>query len=173
MSKDSIHYGQLVEQALRGVVRDVLVRVAREGIPAPHHFYVTFRTDHPGVGLAASLRERYPNEMTIVLQHQYWDLQVDDEGMAVTLSFNNQPQRIVIPFAALKVFADPGVEFGLQFTIEPPLVEKQPLESLPMLAGLDNEVTEMPERDKDAEASEHPLPEGGAEIVSLDRFRKR
>ena len=171
MSKDSIHYGQLVEQALRGVVRDVLLRVAREGMPSPHHFYVTFRTDHPGVTLAPSLRERYPNEMTIVLQHQYWDLQVDDDTMAVTLSFNNQPQRIVIPFAALKVFADPGVEFGLQFTIEPPLPEKAAAPALPLLAPREGELTELPERA--AEPAEHPVPEGGAQIVSLDRFRKR
>ncbi|WP_191060235.1 SspB family protein [Geminicoccus harenae] len=173
MSKDSIQYGQLVEQALRGVVRDVLSRVAREGLPQPHHFYITFRTDHPGVGLAASLRERYPTEMTIVLQHQYWDLQVDDEAVAVTLSFNNQPQRIVIPFAALKVFADPGVEFGLQFTIEPP-AEENLAETVPLLAGRDREA---PVRDRAAgDDVAEPADEaasGGAQIVSLDRFRKR
>ena len=173
MSKDSIQYGQLVEQALRGVVRDVLSRVAREGLPQPHHFYITFRTDHPGVGLAASLRERYPTEMTIVLQHQYWDLQVDDETMAVTLSFNNQPQRIVIPFAALKVFADPGVEFGLQFTIEPP-PEENLAETVPLLAGRDREA---PVRDHAGDDVAEPADEaasgGGAQIVSLDRFRKR
>lgn len=169
MSKDSIHYGQLVEQALRGVVRDVLVRVAREGMPSPHHFYITFRTDHPGVGLSASLRERYPAEMTIVLQHQYWDLQVDDDAVAVTLSFNNQPQRIVIPFDALKVFADPGVEFGLQFTIETP-AEEQGGE---LVSTLEQHEREPGEHAGNGEAAGHAMPEGGAQIVSLDRFRKR
>ncbi|WP_159710496.1 SspB family protein [Geminicoccus flavidas] len=174
MSKDSIQYGQLVEQALRGVVRDVLSRVAREGLPQPHHFYITFRTDHPGVGLAASLRERYPTEMTIVLQHQYWDLQVDDEAIAVTLSFNNQPQRIVIPFAALKVFADPGVEFGLQFTIEPP-AEENLAETVPLLAGRDRDAParEPAASDDAAEPADEAASGGGAQIVSLDRFRKR
>jgi hypothetical protein len=174
MSKDSIQYGQLVEQALRGVVRDVLSRVAREGLPQPHHFYITFRTDHPGVGLAASLRERYPTEMTIVLQHQYWDLQVDDETIAVTLSFNNQPQRIVIPFGALKVFADPGVEFGLQFTIEPP-AEENLAETVPLLAGRDREapVHDRAAGDDTAEPADEAASGGGAQIVSLDRFRKR
>ncbi|WP_027134054.1 SspB family protein [Geminicoccus roseus] len=170
MSKDTIFYGHLVEQALRGVVRDVLSRVAREGMPSPHHFYITFRTDHPGVGLAASLRERYPNEMTIVLQHQYWDLEVDDETVAVTLSFNNQPQRIVIPFAALKVFADPGVEFGLQFTIEPTAAEPA-AETVPLLAAREREARA--EVGAPGEDAEEPVPEGGAQIVSLDRFRKR
>ena len=172
MSKETIHYGQLVEQALRSVVKDVLVRVAKDGLPSPHHFYITFRTDQPGVGLAASLRERYPTEMTIVLQHQYWDLQVDEDSVAVTLSFNNQPQRIVIPFTALKVFADPGVEFGLQFTIEPTEAEggadPVPLMVEPPRGGLAlTKPTESHDGPEDA------VPEGGAQIVSLDRFRKR
>jgi hypothetical protein len=170
MSKDSIQYGQLVEQALRGVVRDVLLRVAREGIPAPHHFYITFRTDHPGVGLAASLRERYPSEMTIVLQHQFWDLQVDDTSLAVTLSFNNQPQRIVIPFTALKVFADPGVEFGLQFTIESP-AEEPVAEAVPLLSSRERD--SKPAVEEGADLAEASPESGGAQIVSLDRFRKR
>ena len=163
MSKDKIQYGRLVEDALRGVVRDVIARVAREGMPAPHHFYITFRTDHPGVSLSDQLRERYPGEMTVVLQHQYWDLQVDDQGMGVTLSFNNQPQRIEIPFAAMKVFADPGVEFGLQFTIETP---PEAADAVPLLPTRQ-------EREDEPAAAHEPVPEGGAEIVPLDRFRKR
>ena len=119
MRRSRIDYGRLVESALRTVVRDVL-HAARpsEGAPAPHHFYITFRTRHPGVAIPEFLRDRYPVDMTIVLQHQFWDLTVDDEGFAVTLSFNDQMQRLRIPFAAIKVFADPGVEFGLQFTLD-------------------------------------------------------
>ena len=172
MSKETIHYGLLVEQALRGVVRDVLLRVAKEGLPSPHHFYITFRTDHPGVGLAASLRERYPSEMTIVLQHQYWDLQVDDDSVAVTLSFNNQPQRIVVPFAALKVFADPGVEFGLQFTIEPPEMAAS-TGAVPLLTSHSNGAEQRDAGDAADDDPDDPVPAGGAQIVSLDRFRKR
>jgi len=113
-----IEYGHLIEAALRTVVRDVLGRLARDEVPSPHHFYISFRTTHPGVELADYLRERYPNEMTIVLQHQYWDLEVGEESFSVMLSFNDTPERLTIPYEAIKVFADPGVEFGLQFTLE-------------------------------------------------------
>ena len=110
------------------------------------------------------LRDRYPTDMTIVLQHQFWDLAVDEEGFAVTLSFNDQMQRLRIPFAAIKVFADPGVEFGLQFTLEedgqPPTAEVK------LLGGGE------PDRPGD-EGEDSPVPPGGAEIVTLDRFRKK
>ena len=118
MRRSRIDYGRLVETALRTVVRDVLSGLAKDGAPPPHHFYVTFRTRHPGVAIPEFLRDRYPVDMTIVLQHQFWDLAVDEEGFAVTLSFSDQLQRLRIPYAAIKVFADPGVEFGLQFTID-------------------------------------------------------
>ena len=118
MRRSRIDYGRLVESALRTVVRDVLERLGKEGAPSPHHFYITFRTHHPGVAIPDFLRDRYPVDMTIVLQHQFWDLEVDEDGFAVTLSFNDQMQRLRIPFTAIKVFADPGVEFGLQFTLE-------------------------------------------------------
>jgi hypothetical protein len=160
MARGSIDYGRMVEQALRSVVRDVLRRLAVEGLPPPHHFYITFRTSDPGVEIPDYLRERYPTEMTVVLQHQFWDLEVDDGGLAVTLSFNDVPQRLRIPFHAIKVFADPGAEFGLQFTLEPeivplpgPGVEKKPA--------------------RPAEPADGEPPKGGAEIVALDRFRKK
>jgi hypothetical protein len=159
MAKGQIDYGRLVEGALRTVVRDVLGRLASEGLPPPHHFYVTFRTGAPGVELADYLRERYPAEMTIVLQHQFWGLEVDEDGFAVTLSFNDVPQRLRVPFEAIKVFADPAAEFGLQFTIEPdPEPERPPGTTAP--------VVELPR------SSGEPV-EGGAEIVTLDRFRKK
>jgi len=161
MARGAIDYGRMVEQALRTVVRDVLRRLAVDGLPPPHHFYITFRTSDPGVELPDYLRERYPTEMTVVLQHQFWDLEVDDNGLSVTLSFNDVPQRLRIPFHAIKVFADPGAEFGLQFTLEPDIVP---------LPG--------PAPEKKPAARVEPdgggeRPKGGAEIVALDRFRKK
>ncbi len=161
MARSAIDYGRMVEQALRTVVRDVLRRLATEGLPPPHHFYITFRTSDPGVELPDYLRERYPTEMTVVLQYQYWDLEVDDEGLSVTLSFNDVPHRIRIPFHAIKVFADPGAEFGLQFTLEPEIVPLAQPERKPQPAG------------RKAEERREGQPEGGAEIVALDRFRKK
>ncbi|MCS6878517.1 MAG: ClpXP protease specificity-enhancing factor SspB [Geminicoccaceae bacterium] len=161
MARSAIDYGRLVEQALRTVVRDVLRRLATEGLPPPHHFYITFRTSDPGVEMPEYLRERYPNEMTVVLQYQYWDLEVDDHGLSVTLSFNDVPHRLRIPFHAIKVFADPGAEFGLQFTLEPEIVPLASSERKPQTPAK-----------KDEEEPRGP-PKGGAEIVALDRFRKK
>ncbi|MGE3294072.1 MAG: SspB family protein, partial [Geminicoccaceae bacterium] len=158
-----IDYGRLVETALRTVVRDVLLRLAKEGAPPPHHFYVTFRTRHPGVVIPEFLRDRYPTDMTIVLQHQFWDLAIDDEGFAVTLSFSDQLQRLRIPFAAIKVFADPGVEFGLQFTID----EDGETESA------DVRLLGASVKGGKEEPGEAGAESGGAEIVTLDRFRKK
>jgi hypothetical protein len=115
MAEEGLRYDRMVETALRSVVREALSEVAREGLPGEHHFYVTFRTDAPEVSVPDFLRERYPREMTIVLQHQFWDLEIEAEGFSVTLSFSEQPTRLTIPFAAITAFADPSVRFGLQF----------------------------------------------------------
>lgn len=181
MRQSRIDYGRLVEGALRGVVRDVLARAGREGIPAPHHFYVTFRTGAPGVVIPDFLRERYPVDMTIVLQHQFWDLEADADGFSVTLSFNDQLHRLRIPFSALKVFADPGVEFGLQFSLENESGEVTPLRpstqappagetEAKLLAGPAPAAAGRQQQDA---ADEEQAPAGGAEIVSLDRFRRK
>jgi hypothetical protein len=166
MRRSEIDYGRLVENALRMVVRDVLERLGREGAPSPHHFYITFRTHHPGVSIPEFLRDRYPTDMTIVLQHQFWDLAVDDDGFGVTLSFNDQMQRLRIPFSAIKVFADPGVEFGLQFTLEED-GERRSAEPIRLLGGVGRQTLEEGDAESAAPA------EGGAEIVTLDRFRKK
>jgi uncharacterized protein len=113
--EDLIGYGQLVEQALRGVVREALRRVAKSGLPGDHHFYITCRTRDPGVQLPPYLREQYPQEITLVLQHQFWDLAVEDERFGITLSFGGRNERIVVPFSAVTAFADPSIDFGLQF----------------------------------------------------------
>lgn len=169
MRRQQIDYGQLVEAALRTVVRDVLRQFAAGEVPAPHHFYVTFRTDFPGVEIPDYLHSRYPSEMTIVLQHQFWDLEVNEDWFAVTLSFNDQPERLVIPFEALRVFADPGVEFGLQFTLgnEADGAEATPL---PLSAKTGAKPRAVAEEEAEEQAAEQ---NGGAEIVTLDRFRKK
>jgi len=115
MTDQDLRYDRMVENALRDVVRQALRLAADQGLPGNHHFYITFRTDHPGSALADHLVERYPGEMTIVLQHQFWGLQVHDDLFEVTLSFNDKPERLRIPFEAVVAFADPSVRFGLQF----------------------------------------------------------
>jgi hypothetical protein len=115
MKQDDLRYDRLVEAALRGVVRDALRAAMPDCMPGDHHFYLTFRTRAPGVKIPAFLLEQYPEEMTIVLQHQFWGLKADDEHFEVTLSFNNRPADLYVPFAALTAFIDPSVKFGLQF----------------------------------------------------------
>lgn len=113
--KDYLIYPKIVEGALRGVVRQALEQVAEHGLRGNHHVYVSFRTKYPGVVLSDYLREKYPDEMTIVLQHRFWDLRITDTVFEVGLSFNNVPEAMTIPFAAMTGFADPSVQFGLQF----------------------------------------------------------
>jgi len=115
MTQDRMNYNQMVEQALRGVVRQALQRVAEDGLPGTHHFYIGFRTGDPGVEMPEHLRARYPDEMTIVLQHQFWGLQVDEDAFSVSLSFNKRPELLHIPYSAISSFFDPAVQFGLQF----------------------------------------------------------
>ena len=110
-----IDYESLAQDAMRGVVRTVLARTAKNGLPGDHHFYISFDTQAPGVGLSKRLKEKYPEEMTIVLQHRFWDLSVTEDRFEVKLTFDGIPERLVIPFAALKVFFDPSVRYGLQF----------------------------------------------------------
>jgi uncharacterized protein len=173
--KDLLRYDQMVECAMRGVVREALARTAANGLPGAHHFYITFKTRAPGVSLAAHLAQKYPVEMTIVLEHQFWDLAVREHEFDVTLSFNNRPERITIPFAAIAAFADPSVKFGLQFpaadagaeipneakpgteTGKPKAAEKQPELALTKTVGK-----------RDANPSGKP-----GEVVALDAFRKK
>ena len=115
MARDTLQYDKMVEGALRGVVREALIFVSKNGLPGNHHFYLTFRTDHPGVDISDALRAQYPNDMTVVLQHQYWGLEVNDDHFVVNLSFSNMPERLQVPYAALMSFVDPSVKFGLQF----------------------------------------------------------
>ena len=159
MPDQSLDYGQLVERALRQVVREALAVVAERGLPGRHHHYITFRTDHPGVAIADDLRARYPTEMTIVLQHEFWGLDVGEDRFAVGLSFGGVPHRLEIPFDALTMFADPSVEFGLQFAKS----DAAPADAATAPAVPTPTSGETPE----------PPAEGGAEVVTLDRFRNK
>ena len=115
MPNDLIRYDLLVQNALRGVVRKVLMDVVRDGLPGSHHFYISFRTDEPRTRVSERLREKYPEEMTIVLQHEFWDLVVNDRGFEVGLSFSKIPERLFVPYEAITAFFDPSVQFGLKF----------------------------------------------------------
>jgi hypothetical protein len=117
MAKDYIRYDLLAQDALRGVVRKVLHTAAQQGLPGEHHFYISIATTVPGVVLSQRLRDQYPDEMTIILQHQFWDLDIDDNEFSVTLSFGGAPERMTVPFAAIKGFFDPSVQFGLEFVV--------------------------------------------------------
>jgi uncharacterized protein len=159
MVQDLFQYEKMVETALRGVAREALARAARDGLRGGHHFYVTFRTGAPGVVLPPPLLIKYPEEMTIVLQHQYWGLEVGDLAFSVTLSFSGRMERLNVPFTAITTFADPSVKFGLQFEV-PKDARPEPVPSVPAPAAVPA---------GDAEKSERPA----AEIVTLDRFRRR
>jgi hypothetical protein len=114
-AEQEIDYEALVQGAMRGIVRTLLARVAKSGLPGEHHFYIAFNTAAPGVSMSPRLKARYPEEMTVVLQHRFWDLAVTDERFEVKLTFDGVPERLVVPFAAVKVFFDPSVPYGLQF----------------------------------------------------------
>ena len=155
MSEDLLRYDRLVEKALRGVVREALSTVAEQkALPGDHHFFITFLTGAEGVKIPTYLRQQYPDEMTIVLQYQFYDLKVADEVLHVTLSFNNKLEELVIPLAAITTFADPAVSFALQFQ-----------------SGFDDGDDE--DGDGEESSAKPPRPPGGAEVVTLDAFRKK
>lgn len=153
---DAFRYDKMVEKALRGVVRQALEEVVKDGLVDDHHFYITFFTDHAGVKLPGYLKERYPGEMTIVLQHQFYDLEVEGDKFSVMLSFNNVPERLTIPLQAVTIFADPSVNFALQFQ---PLSEE------------DDEDMHFEAEELDIDGDDKQKKKG--EVVSLDSFRKK
>ena len=189
MPEDLIRYEALVLDALRGVVRAVLLRVLKRGIPGDHHFFITFDTSAPGVGLSKRLKDQYPHEMTIVLQHQFWDLAVTDDRFEVRLSFNNVPERLIIPFGAVRIFQDPTVHFAL--ALRPPEGDEAGKAGLTVRfsasTGTEGGSGRCPwprpwrRRGRPrSRVSPHPENEDGpreerrtAEVVSLDKFRKK
>lgn len=199
MAADLIRYDLLAQDALRGVVRKVLSDVAARGLPGEHHFFISFDTRGDGVKMSDRLRAKYPEELTIVLQHQFWDLVVHDDHFEVGVSFNGIPERLTVPFAAIKGFFDPSVQFGLQFEL---VTEAKPLEqdsaqdtgtlgdarpgvrSVPRGAASEPEETRpggtsvpVTRQNADLPVIDGPLPSeetgGGAQVVRLDKFRKK
>lgn len=162
---ETLRYDRMVESALRGVVKRSIQEVIDHGLPGDHHFYITFLTDYEGVKIPDYLRERYPGEMTIVLQYQFSELKVDDQLLQVTLSFNNVPERLRIPLAAISIFADPSVNFALQFQ---PLGEAIDDADLAALDELDDGA---PDDDGGGKGGKKSKKTG--EVVSLDKFRKK
>jgi len=174
-SGDGLHYDVMVENALRGVVREALTHVAEHGLPGEHHFYITFRSEHPGVDMPPTLRERYPHEMTIVLQYQFWDLDVGADAFAVTLSFNNRSERVVVPFEAVTSFADPSVRFGLQFEAGDDSGEADSGEADAGSPATGQPTTDSPSAADSGTAAQDTAAEEapGDNVVTLDRFRRK
>ena len=177
MSADSIDYGELMQAALKGVMRSALGVAAKTGLPGRHHFYITFRTDHPGVSIATHLKAQYAEEMTVVLQHQFEGLDIDSDGFSVTLRFNRRPERLSIPFDAVTAFVDPAVNFALHF-------QPQDGDGGATLGDLATRTTgaasaKSPAAPPASSAEEEPDPDddggagGGSTVVSLDAFRNK
>jgi uncharacterized protein len=145
----TIDYGNLMHRAMRGLIQQVLTNVQEHGLPGAHHFFITFDTNHPDVALADWLHDRYPGNMTVVIQHWFDNLDVDDEGFAITLNFGDKPEPMYIPFDAIRTFVDPSVEFGLRF-----------------------ETVDSDEDDEDEDDTAEDEPSRDAQVVSLDSFRK-
>ena len=183
MADDLIRYDVLAQEALRGVVRKVMAEIAQTGLPGEHHFFITFDTHHPGVRISSRLAAQYPDEMTVVMQHQFWDLTVTDTAFEIGLSFNGIPERLLVPFKAINAFVDPQASFGLKFDAE-----------------VADEASEQPESDAGGErrgtggaddaapvsedavaandtagdkAAKDSADAAGAQVVSLDSFRKK
>lgn len=198
MPKDMIRYDVLAQEAFRGLVKKVLAEVAHAGLPGEHHFYIIFDTRAPGVRISARLKERYPDEMTIVIQHQYWELVVNDTSFEIGLSFSGVPEKLVVPFASIRGFFDPSVEFAVQFPLvdesgnAADMPEEGPLKAIGPASG-EPKVASRPSKGQAAKepaakpakpaakAPEEPKPaeEAGEErasgptVVSLDAFRKK
>jgi hypothetical protein len=168
MATDHIRYDVLARDALRGVLRRVLTDAAEHGLPGEHHFFITFVSTADGVKLSPRLLAQYPEEMTVILQHQFWDMVVTEDRFEVGLSFGGTPERLVVPYSAIKSFFDPSVQFGLQFETTDaaaPADAENPATPLPATSAL-------PAPPK--ESNEEPAkPSEGAEVVRLDRFRKK
>ena len=157
MTRSGIDYGRMMHRAMQGLIAEVLDDVAVNGLPGEHHFFITFDTREDGVQMADWLRERYPEEMTIVIQHWFENLVVDDHGFNITLNFGNAPEPMRVPFDALRTFVDPSVEFGLRFETQDEDDDGEDTDDL-------TDVQDDPDPDD--------TPPGGGEVVQLDRWRK-
>lgn len=176
MSEDLLRYDLMIEAALRDVVRETLSAVAQNGLPGEHHFYITFMTNYPGVEIPESLRKQYPEEMTIVLQYQFFALKLEDDFFSVTLSFNNVKERLRIPIEAITTFADPSVNFALQFqsgqSEEDDGAEDGDADDMPASANGDGKDGEKV-KGKGKDSKDKSKDEKRGEVISLDMFRKK
>ena len=176
MPEDLMRYDLLAQNALKGVVREALRIAETTGLPGEHHFYIAFNTRHQGVSMSEKLSQRYPREMTVVIQHQYWNLRVLEDRFEVELSFDNVPEHLVVPFDAVKGFLDPAVQFGLQFETQTP--ERRPREveapkSAPARLETDAGAAPAAAPSPAAAAPDRPAHDEAAKVVSLDQFRKK
>jgi hypothetical protein len=197
MATDHIRYDILAQDALRGMVRTVLEDIAKSGLPGEHHFYITFDTTADGVRLSQRMRAQYPEEMTVVLQHQFWDLAITEDGFEVGMSFGGVPERLYVPFPSIKAFVDPSVQFALQFQeidadaapadasegaapvketgSKPARVpaEQKKKRTVPTIAAVPPTVNSAPNPTSANSDNDPDKPKGGGEVVRLDRFRKK
>lgn len=177
MSNDFIDYGQLIDDAMHIIVKKALERVCKEGLPGKHHFFISFITDYPGVSISEALKSKYPDEMTIVLQHQFEDLKITDKGFSVVLSFDNIKEKIVVPFDALVAFADPSVKFGLQFRPTEEFDEDDYFDEDDFLVPGEEEILDkISEKDKESKSDSKGKKSSKSKktnVVDLNSFRKK
>lgn len=168
---DHIDYPALIDSAMRSVVRTAMRQVEQHGLPGDHHFFVSFLTNYPGVSMSDALKQRYPEEMTIVVQHQFWDMLVEDERFSITLSFSNVPEKLVIPFAALSAFADPSIKFGLQFHRSDWEEEDEEVHC-PATGRTGREMPPEASFDEEPPSEANP-PANDSKVLSMEAFRKK
>jgi hypothetical protein len=178
MADDFIRYDILIQEAMRGLVRTVLKDASVRGLTGDHHFFISFDTSHPDVTLSTRMRAQYPQEMTIVLQHQFWDLKVSDDNFEVGLSFNGISERLVVPFAAIRRFADPSVNFDIRFAEIAEGAQSAEKDVSVKAIDADAQLLEVETPDgnlpkTETKAGEPKVGETRGEVVSLDRFRKK
>lgn len=176
MAHETIDYPGMIDSAMRHVVRDALIHVDKFGLPGDHHFFISFQTNYPGVTISPQLKSRYPEEITIVIQHQFWDLKITDKQFAIMLSFNNIPEKLVVPFDALTAFADPSIKFGLQFHGKRAMtssLEKEEPVACPATGRTGAEKPPLAAFEEDAPTEENPGAANDEKVISLETFRKR
>ena len=178
MSQDLLEYQKLVENAMRTVVREALRLIDDTGLPGMHHFYITFRTQDAGVEVSDQVAAQFPDEMTIVLEHQFWDLDITDDPFGVTLSFGGKQERLVVPFAAITAFVDPSVKFGLQFGGEDGAQVGTPRADIAFEASDDaaenSDGNTAPDDDSEhSPETSDPENSNDGTVVALDSFRKK
>jgi len=176
MTEETLDYPKMIDSAMRNVVREALIHVQKFGLPGEHHFFISFQTEYPGVQISPQLKSRYPEEITIVVQHQFWDLKIARDHFSLMLSFNNIPEKLVVPLDALTAFADPSIKFGLQFHGKRPanlgMSETEEPVACPATGRTGAEKPPMAAFEEEA-PSEETKAANDEKVISLEAFRKR